>query len=89
MDHFEKRQNRKSVREGVRDQREFFIENLLVRIHFIIVMIRWTGLAPWEFAFPFPGSLTSTFLNVRDHVSIRDQCTSLSGVAMPSGVENM
>ena len=28
---------------------EFFIDNLLVRIHFIIVMIRWTGLAPWEF----------------------------------------
>ena len=36
--------------------------HLLVRIHFIIVMIRWTGLAPWEFEFPFPGSLTSTFL---------------------------
>jgi len=35
---------------------EFFIDNLLVRIHFIIVMIRWTGLAPWEFEFPFPGS---------------------------------
>ena len=34
-----------------------------VRIHFIIVMIRWTGLAPWEFEFPFPGSLTSTFLD--------------------------
>ena len=32
------------------------------RIHFIIVMIRWTGLAPWEFEFPFPGSLISTFL---------------------------
>ena len=25
-------------------------------------MIRWTGLAPWEFEFPFPGSLTPTFL---------------------------
>ena len=23
-------------------------------------MFRWTGLAPWEFEFPFPGSLTST-----------------------------
>ena len=34
-------------------EREFFIDNLLVRIHFIIVMIRWTGLAPWEFEFPF------------------------------------
>jgi len=30
-------------------EREFFIDNLLVRIHSIIVMIRWTGLAPWEF----------------------------------------
>ena len=45
-------------------EREFFIDNLLVRIHFIIVMIRWTGLAPWEFEIPFPGSLTSTFLQV-------------------------
>jgi len=25
-------------------------------------MIRWTGLAPWELEFPFPGSLTATFL---------------------------
>ena len=31
--------------------REFFIDNILVRIHFIIVMIRWTGLAPWEFLY--------------------------------------
>ena len=43
-------------------EREFFIDNLLVRIHFIIVMIRCTGLAPWEFESPFPGSLTSTIL---------------------------
>ena len=28
-------------------------------------MIRWTGLAPWEFELPFPGSLTSTFLDLR------------------------
>ena len=28
-------------------EREFFIDNLLARIHFIIEMIRWTGLAPW------------------------------------------
>ena len=45
-----------------RSERESFIDNLLVRIHFIIVMVRWTGIAPWEFEFPFPGSLTSTFL---------------------------
>jgi len=43
-------------------EREFFIDNLLVQIHFIVVMFRWTGLAPWEFDFPFSGSLTSTFL---------------------------
>ena len=47
-------------------EREFFIDNLLVRLHFIIVMIRWTGIAPWEFEFPFPGSLTSTFLAGRE-----------------------
>jgi len=41
---------------------EFFIANLLVRFHFIVEMILWTGLAPSEFEFPFPGSLTSTFL---------------------------
>ena len=30
-------------------ERDFFIDDLLARIHFIIVLIRWTGLAPWEF----------------------------------------
>ena len=30
-------------------------------------MIRWTGLAPWEFEFPFPGSLTST-VQVQPHI---------------------
>ena len=45
-------------------EREFFIDNLLVRIHFMFVMIRWTGLVTWGFAFPFTGSLTSTFLGV-------------------------
>ena len=34
-----------------------------IRIHLIIVMIWWTGLAPWEIEFPFPGSLISTFLD--------------------------
>ena len=43
-------------------KKEFFLGDLLVRIHFIIVMIRCTGLSPWEFKSPFPGSLTSTFL---------------------------
>jgi len=43
-------------------EREFFIDNLLVRIHLIIEMIWWTSLAPWKFEFSFPGSLISTFL---------------------------
>ena len=43
-------------------EREFFIDNLLVQPHFIIEMMRWTGLAPWQFHSPFPGSLASTFL---------------------------
>jgi hypothetical protein len=47
-----------SPRRGVLE-REFFIDNLLVRVHRCF----WcTGLAPWEFESPFPGSLISTFL---------------------------
>ena len=38
---------------ALHDHGELLLDNLLVRIHFIIVMIRWTGLAPWEFEFPF------------------------------------
>ena len=30
-------------------KRDFCIDNILVRINFIIAMIGWTGLAPWEF----------------------------------------
>ena len=50
---------RRRTEPRAQPEREFFINNLLVRIHLIIVMIRWTGLA---FESPFPGSLTSTFL---------------------------
>ena len=42
-------------------ERDFSVDDLLVRVHFIIVMIRWTGLAPWEFEFPFPGLLAEVF----------------------------
>jgi len=38
-------------------ERQSFIDNLLVRIHFIIVMNLWTGLAPWE----SPESLRNLF----------------------------
>jgi len=47
----------------IQTEREFFIDNLMVRIHFIVVMIRWTGLARWECEFPFPGSFTSRHTN--------------------------
>ena len=30
-------------------------------------MIRWTGLAPWEFEVPFPDNFTSTFLCKVEH----------------------
>jgi len=46
------------------EKREFFIDNLLVQIHVIIVMIRWTGLAPWEFEFPFDEKVVATRLAV-------------------------
>jgi len=46
---------------------EFCVDILLVRDHFTVAMIRWTGLAPWEFEFPFPGSRTSTFLDHESH----------------------
>ena len=54
-------------------ERQFLIDNLLVRIHLIVVMIRWTGLAPWECEFPFPGSLVSTFLGPTLDVMGADQ----------------
>ena len=48
-------------------ERKFFIDNLLVRTHLIIEIISWTGLAPWEYEFLFPGSLIPTFLD-KDHI---------------------
>jgi hypothetical protein len=37
------------------------IDDLPVRIRFIIKTIWWTGLALWDFEFPLTGSLISTF----------------------------
>jgi hypothetical protein len=54
--------NARSQSEQFFSEREFLIDNLLVRNHLIIEIVWWTGLAPWEFAFPFPGSRISTFL---------------------------
>ena len=54
---------------------DFFIDNIFVRIHFIIVMKRLTGLALWEFQVPFSGSLTSTFLE-EGRVVGHDRCVT-------------
>ena len=40
-------------------EREFFVDEQLVRIHFITEMVQRTGLAPWVFELPFPGILKS------------------------------
>jgi len=55
--------------------REFFIDNLLVRIHFIIVMIRWTGLAqviPTALAMmPAPVLMSFLFFIILDNLLVR------------------
>ena len=68
-------------------ERELFIDNLLVRIYFIIVMIRWTGLAPWKCEFPSPGSLVSTFLGpLRSCLPPRRGFNSVRRLTDPRGV---
>ena len=56
------------------ERSEFLIDNLLVRIHFTIPIIRWPGLAPWEFESPFPGSFTSTLRQERG-CGLREFCS--------------
>ena len=46
--------NHSFTRDGQALEREFFVDNLLVRLHFNIEMIWWTGLAPLGFEFLFP-----------------------------------
>ena len=50
----------RAIRSAIYRNLKVELPLLLVRIHFIIETIRWTGLAPWEFEFPFLGSLTSS-----------------------------
>jgi hypothetical protein len=66
-------------------EKGFSIDNLLVRIHFIIEMIWWAGLAPWEFEFPFLCSRVSIFpgqegvIDNSDHaLRRRDSCGTVS-----------
>ena len=49
------------IQDSALIQRESSVDNLLVRSHCIIVMIKWTGLARWQFDF-VPCSLASTVL---------------------------
>ena len=60
-----------SYKRGTPAGRELFIDNLLVRTHFIIEMIWWTGLAPWEIEFPCPQVATAT-------ASVTDATASLA-----------
>jgi len=66
--------------------REFFIDKLLVRVHFIIMMIRWTGLAPREFESPLPGGLASTFLGCSKPMPCTD---GIGGWRQGFGVKNL
>ena len=54
-------------------EREFFIDNLLVRIHVIIEVTWWTGLAPWEFEFPYI-YLRNRGLLMLSKLKTRDTC---------------
>ena len=65
--------------QPVQDREDFFLDNLLVRIH-----IWWTGLAPWEFEFPFTGSLTSTFLRQSNHQRHETRWTLLQNTSARS-----
>jgi len=71
-----------AIAEGIKHlpglrEREFFIDNLLVRIHFIIVMIRLTVLVPWKFelcvqvALHQPGLQPSDMIHSRRYVPLR------------------
>ena len=47
-------------------------------------MIRWTGLAPWEFEFPFPYSLICTFLlpHTQPHLAKGIVCINTLGTSL-------
>ena len=49
-------------------EREFFIDNLRVRIHLIIEMVLVDQPAPWEFEFPLGGPKSSRRTQTRETV---------------------
>jgi len=54
-------------------------------------MIRWTGLAPWEFELPFPGNLTSTCLDEAGNCfrATREQLARVSGLLRERQSQNL
>ena len=60
-------------------EREFFIDNLLVRIHFIIVMSRCTGLAPWDFESPFPALHLPSMYLCFTHLQVGGSASRFAG----------
>ena len=70
---------------GSSREREFFIDNLLVRIHFIIVMIRRTGLAPWEFEALNPEHRTYEFRGMDEGMGFLDSLLSMRYLLLPPG----
>ena len=76
-------------------QRTFFIDNLLVRIQNPLIqihLVRWTGLAPWEFELSFPGSLASTLLvltSCEEDAAARCEGYRIEGVGLACSVEDV
>ena len=50
LDEAETKRKRDKKAKGVLGERVLFIDNLLVRIHFITEMMHRAGFAPWELA---------------------------------------
>ena len=68
-------------------EREFFIDNLPVRVQVIIVMIGWTGRAPWVFELSVPGGLTSIFLGGGDQCAVEEHEGGEDGRRVDVGVQ--
>ena len=81
--------------DSVDREREFCIDNLLVRIHFIVEMIWWTGLAPWEVELtvemttgrmPWTLPVPSIMITTRDIVA---RCTPPSMAPAPASAYDL
>ena len=68
-------------------KRDFFSDNLLVRIRLIIEMIWWTGFAPWEFALIWATPHLHQ-LTVSVNVNLRCKCAAPSDSLHIEGIES-